>query len=116
MSKLHAVTCEAHQQFNGNYVVFVQFSDKPSKGLRDLIKGVGRGTYRQPPPGFEKHGWHIHEPGELARAVKDKWPSFAKSLMQQRHRIRHNPEEVGQPSRGIEGPTRRGGRLEAVKV
>lgn len=100
---LRIVRAQAHRQFNGTAVAFVQFNVAPPEGLKRLIKQVGGGSYRAPPPGLQQRGWHIHNLGELARAVEGKWASFAKVLRDIRHTIRHRPDEVPQPSRQPHG-------------
>jgi hypothetical protein len=116
---LSVVTCLPHRQFRGNLVAFVQFSIQPPASLRALIKRVGKGAYRQSPPGFENNGWHISQPSDLARAVQGKWPSFAQALMKVRRVIKQTPEQVQQPSKGpgeAMAGARRGGRLVPVKM
>ena len=112
---LQIVTCQPHQQSRGDYAAFVQFNAKPPSSLRDLIKKVGKGAYRQPPPGFERSGWHIKAAGELARSVEERWPSFAKALMQARHTIKHHPEQLEHGSEAEAKPSRRGRGMTVVK-
>ena len=77
----------------------MQFSAAPPEGLKRLLKGVGGGSFRAPPPGIERFGWHLHDLSELARAVEGKWSSFAKVLREIRDTIRNRPDAVPQPSR-----------------
>jgi len=85
-----------HQQTSGKHVCFLQFTTRPPKDtmvwLLPAIKESGN-AFRPGPPGYSS-GWHIHDPKEVAKRVKRRWPELSEALIKVARFLRRHPDDV----------------------
>ena len=99
--KQFSFSAVAHQQFHGNRVVFLQFSERPMKELFHVFRENPACKYRCGPTGM---GWHIHlaeHTNDLVKAITNLgYKQLADSIIKAGKTVLQSPETVPCPSRG----------------
>ena len=97
-----AEVCIPHQQFHGDYVIFIVFKSKPPQDVLLSLKMHGAKYRRAPPSVDATMGWHLKVctgSGEFYYAMKKTHPEFAKQITKCVNVINKKPQSIECPSK-----------------